>query len=125
MFRLSLQWIAGRNALAITPTFIREADSVAPDDFAVRFHCSAWRVLYSDQRADLLEKELCAKGECACGCWGSPCQVSHYEDEIKSAIWRRRRNDRHLGRRRESGWNSSDGVLLTNGCIRTGPVFCK
>ena len=41
---------------AITPTFIREAESIAPDDFAVRFHYSAWRVLYSDQRADLLSK---------------------------------------------------------------------
>jgi hypothetical protein len=41
---------------AITPTFVREADTVAPDDFAVRFHYSAWRVVYSDQPADLLTK---------------------------------------------------------------------
>lgn len=42
--------------MAITPTFVREAETIAPADFAVRFHYSTWRVLYSDRREDLLTK---------------------------------------------------------------------
>lgn len=43
---------------AISPTFVREAKSIAPDDFAVNFHYSAWRVLYADNRADVLKKGI-------------------------------------------------------------------
>lgn len=42
----------------ISPTFIRESKSIKPDSFVVNFHYSAWRVLYRDNRADLLTKGI-------------------------------------------------------------------